>query len=182
MPPQILKVLWTEEILDASMIVTRVVVVACYSWCSKSQCHRSRSRSLSDVLAATAARQASVLLITACCSKVVRVWTILKFCCSRLSNRRLARGVSLLKIASANLPSRRHGRHRWPNWPSASHTGGVPLRNRKHLSVPFASTILKGDSMNLTVTSEVLGPLALSFRLLHRNLPKNRDFNHSFDV
>ena len=87
------------------MIVTRVVVVAYYSWCSLSQCHRSRSRSLSDVLAATAARQASVLLITACCSKVVRVWTILKFCCSRLSNRRLARGVSLLKIASANLPS-----------------------------------------------------------------------------
>ena len=36
--------------------------------------------------------------------------------------------------------------------------------------------------MNLTVTSEVLGPLTLSFQLLHRNLPKNRDFNHSFDV
>ena len=41
---------------------------------------------------------------------------------------------------------------------------------------------LKGDSMNLTVTSEVLGSLTLSFRILHRNLPKNRDFNPSFDV
>ena len=41
---------------------------------------------------------------------------------------------------------------------------------------------IKGDSMNLTVTSEVLGPLTLGFQLLLRNLPKNRDFNHSFDV
>ena len=41
---------------------------------------------------------------------------------------------------------------------------------------------IKGDLMNLTVTSEVLGPLTLSFQLLHRNLPKNRYFNHFFDV
>ena len=56
------------------------------------------------------------------------------------------------------------------------------INNSSNTMEPKDSDVIKGDSMNLTVTSEVLGPLMLIFQLLHRNLPKNRDFNHSFDV
>ena len=110
----------------------------CYSWrLSKRQ--RSRSMSLSAVLVSTATRHASVALASAWCSITVNVRTILMFWFSHRSNMRLAWGVPLSNSAWAAWSWRWHGRHRWPDWPSALHTGLVPSLKRKHLSVPCSS-------------------------------------------